>query len=215
MQKALRIFLLILIIIGIILLFTQKIWVPKLVNRILLSENTKQQVSKTTTTIPNESIKTDIIRLNTPLPNQIISSPLVIKGQARGSWFFEASFPVFLTNWDGLIIAQGVAQAKSDWTTTDFVPFEATLTFVVDKKAYSNKGTLILKKDNPSDLPKNDNSLEIPVIFSGTVSTTLSPSECSKNSDCSNGSSCLVEGPLIVNQPVHKVCVPKGQAVPL
>src|ERR1035437_8055733 len=158
MQKALRIFLLILIIIGIILLFTQKIWVPKLVNRSFLYKNNKQQVSKTTTTIPNESIKTDIIRLNTPLPNQIISSPLVIKGQARGSWFFEASFPVFLTNWDGLIIAQGVAQAKSDWTTTDFVPFEAILTFTVDKKSYSNKGTLILKRDNPSGLSKNDNS---------------------------------------------------------
>ena len=159
--KFIRIFLLVLIIIGLVLIFTQKIWVPKLVDRILLSE-----VSENTTPTPNEPIKESLIQVEYPLPNQIISSPLVIKGKARGNWFFEASFPVVLTNWDGLIIAQGVAQAKSDWMTTDFVPFEATLTFTVDKNAYSNKGALTLRKDNPSGLSKNDDSLEIPVVFS-------------------------------------------------
>jgi len=38
---------------------------------------------------------------------------------------------------------------------------------------------------------------------------------CNTNSDCQNGASCMVAGPLIAGQPVHKVCVPKGQAVPL
>ena len=121
--------------------------------------------------LENQQIKKDLI-LQTPLPNQTISSPLIISGQARGSWFFEASFPVFLVDWDGRIIAQGVAQAKSDWMTTGFVPFEATLTFTVDKNVYSNRGALILKKDNPSGLPDNDDSLEIPVIISeGAVLT--------------------------------------------
>lgn len=115
--------------------------------------------------------KADSIRLATPLPNQTINSPLVIKGQAKGSWFFEASFPVVLTDWDGRIIAQGVAQANpptgGDWLTTEFVPFEAKLVFTVDKNAYSNKGSLILKKDNPSGLPQNDDSREIPIVFAG------------------------------------------------
>jgi putative hemolysin len=114
----------------------------------------------------NEPTKTtDLIQVDFPQPNQIISSPLVIKGKARGTWFFEASFPVVLTNWDGLIIAQGIAKAQGDWMTTDFVPFEATLTFTVDKKAYSNRGALTLRKDNPSGLSKNDDSIEIPVVF--------------------------------------------------
>lgn len=173
-MKALRIFLLVLIIIGIGLLATQKIWVPKLVDRILLIGNTQQQIPKTIVPIPNEPTTTDLIRLDTPLPNQTIQSPLVIKGVARGYWFFEASFPVTLVNWDGLIIAQGIAKAKGDWMTTEFVPFEANLTFTIDKNAYSNKGTLILKRDNPSDLPQNNNSLEIPVILAGaTANTTL------------------------------------------
>lgn len=113
--------------------------------------------------IANEPNLKDKIILTNPLPNQVITSPVTITGQARGNWFFEASFPVILTNWDGLIIAQGIAQAKSDWMTEEFVPFEATLTF--DTPTYKNNGSLILKKDNPSGLPQNDAALEISVLF--------------------------------------------------
>lgn len=115
--------------------------------------------------IGNELEKINFIKLETPRPNEKISSPLTIKGQARGSWFFEASFPVFLVDWDGKIIAQTVASTKSDWMTTEFVPFEATLSFTADKNVYSNKGSLILKKDNPSGLSQNDDALEIPVVI--------------------------------------------------
>ena len=111
----------------------------------------------------------DLIRLYTPLPNQIIKSPLTVTGTARGSWYFEGSFPVVLTDWDGLIVGKGIAKAKGEWTTTELVPFEATITFTVDKKAYSNKGSLILRKDNPSGLSKNDAALEIPIIFADVI----------------------------------------------
>lgn len=168
MQKTIRIFLLVLIIIGIGALITQKIWVPKLVDKILQSETPPQII------IPDINLNTgnalekiDLIRLDTPKPNQIISSPLTITGIARGYWFFEASFPVVLVNWDGLIIAQGIATATvGDWMTTEFIPFEANLTWVVDKEAYSDKGTLILRKDNPSGLPEHEDALEVPIIFS-------------------------------------------------
>jgi hypothetical protein len=113
--------------------------------------------------IGNENELNNLIHLNNPRPNQVISSPLVIQGEARGGWFFEASFPVILTDWDGLIIASGVATAQGDWMTNDFVPFTATLTF--KNPTYKNNGSLILKKDNPSGLPENDKALEIPVIF--------------------------------------------------
>ena len=96
-MKTIRIFLLILIIIGLILIFTQKIWVPKLVDEILLSETSQQPVIKISNPITNPPNKT----------------------------------------------------------------------------------------------------------------------ECLKDSNCSNGAFCMVEGPLIADQPVHRVCVPKGQVVPL
>ena len=121
----------------------------------------------------NELDKSNLIRLNNPRPNQVIQSPLTIKGEARGMWFFEASFPVVLTNWDGLIIAEGIATAQGEWMTTEFVPFVATLKFVVDKNAYSNRGFLILRKDNPSGRPEHDDALEIPIMFADISENTL------------------------------------------
>jgi len=111
----------------------------------------------------------DIITLTTPTPQAIITSPLILEGQARGPWFFEASFPVTLTNWNGLIIAEGPATAVGDWMTTEFVPFTMKLDFVSPYNAgdpdFMKRGTLILQKDNPSGLPENDDALELPVRF--------------------------------------------------
>jgi Immunoglobulin-like domain of bacterial spore germination len=113
--------------------------------------------------------KAELIKLTTPVPNGVVGSPLLVSGQARGGWFFEASFPVSLTNWDGLIIAEGVAQASTDWMTTEFVPFTATLTFTnpyqTGDQDFMKKGALILQKDNPSGLPENADALEIPIRF--------------------------------------------------
>ncbi len=123
------------------------------------------------TTLPEEQITEEIgnnlqqkIILETPQAEEQIESPLLVRGQARGNWFFEGSFPVILTNWDGLIIAQGVAQAEGEWMTEDFVPFVATLEFVADTRV-SKRGALILKKDNPSGLAEHDEALEITVFF--------------------------------------------------
>jgi immunoglobulin-like protein involved in spore germination len=99
-----------------------------------------------------------------PLPGSYISSPLVVKGKARGTWFFEASFPIVLADWDGKIIAEGHVNALSDWMTTDFVPFEGTLTFT-KSAGNNNRGFLILRKDNPSGLSQYDDAREITVFF--------------------------------------------------
>ena len=107
--------------------------------------------------------KEDLIKIYNIKPNQEIKSPLIIEGEARGSWFFEGDFPVILTNWDGLIIAETYATAQSDWMTYEFVKFKAEIEF--GKPGIYNNGALILKKDNPSGLPENDDALEVPIIF--------------------------------------------------
>ncbi|MDZ7762373.1 MAG: Gmad2 immunoglobulin-like domain-containing protein [Desulfovermiculus sp.] len=112
---------------------------------------------------PQGNCKEDRIVITTPLPGEKIDSPLIIKGQARGSWFFEGDFPVLLTNWDGLIIAQGIASAQGEWMTEDFVPFICRLRF--DRPSFGQRGTLILRKDNPSDNSTLDDALEIPIRF--------------------------------------------------
>lgn len=117
--------------------------------------------------IGNEMEKVDLIRITSPRPNETVKSPLQITGEARGNWYFEATFPIYLTDWDGRIIAEGYATADGEWMTTEFVPFKATLTYnYADiEGGYSNRGTLILRKDNPSALPEHDDALEIPVIL--------------------------------------------------
>jgi hypothetical protein len=107
--------------------------------------------------------KSDLIQVENPSPGQAVLSPLFVIGKARGSWFFEGSFPVVLVNWDGRIIAEGQAKAQGEWMTGDFVPFRAELSF--DKNQLYSRGNLILKKDNPSGLSQNEDSLEIPITF--------------------------------------------------
>ena len=112
--------------------------------------------------IGNELEKTDLIIIDSPRPNAVITSPLEVSGQARGYWYFEASFPVKLLDSDGNVLAQIPAQAQGEWMTENFVPYKATLEFTAPA---TDTGTLVLEKDNPSDLPQNADSLIVPVKF--------------------------------------------------
>jgi hypothetical protein len=113
--------------------------------------------------IGNELEKIDLIRVNQPRPNTLIQSPLEIKGEARGYWFFEADFPVRLFDANSTELGTGIARTSSNWMTEDFVPFEVEIEFQMPT---TKKGTLILEKDNPSGLPENADELRIPVLFS-------------------------------------------------
>lgn len=106
--------------------------------------------------------KDNLIRVSDIKENDIIKSPLIIRGEARGYWFFEASFPIKLIDGNGKQIAIAVAQAQSDWMTEDFVPFLAEINFEVPE---TETGTLILEKDNPSGLPEHTDEVRIPIKF--------------------------------------------------
>lgn len=112
--------------------------------------------------IGNELEKINLIKIDSPRPNAIVTSPLEITGEARGTWYFEASFPVKLFDGNGEQLAAVPAQAQNDWMTEEFVPFKATLEFAAPTTA---TGTLVLEKDNPSSLPENADSLIVPVRF--------------------------------------------------
>jgi len=113
------------------------------------------------TTIKGNS---DIIKITKPLPQAVISSPLEIEGSARGTWYFEASFPIKLLDDKRQEIASGIAQAQSDWMTENFVAFKAKIDFAV---AADTNAILVLMKDNPSDLRQYDDQLEIPIYLQG------------------------------------------------
>lgn len=104
----------------------------------------------------------DRVRLTEPSADAVLRSPLTIRGEARGSWYFEASFPIRLLDGNGKELGVVPAQALGEWMTTEFVPFEAMLTFAAPD---TETGTLVLEKDNPSGLPENADELRIPVRF--------------------------------------------------
>jgi hypothetical protein len=111
---------------------------------------------------PRGNCRSNFIMVDTPLPGARISSPLTLKGKARGTWFFEGDFPVILLDARGNRIAESYAAAKGEWMTDNFVGFEGMIHF----KGFSGtRGILILKKDNPTGLPQFDDSLEIPINF--------------------------------------------------
>ena len=103
-------------------------------------------------------------------PNDTIISPLEIKGDARGTWFFEANFPIKLLDANGQEIATAVAGTGEDWMTENFISFSATLNF---NEPPTNSGVLVLMKDNPSGLPENDKQITIPVNFAKSDSATI------------------------------------------
>lgn len=102
------------------------------------------------------------VRVITPKINQLVTSPLDIQGEARGTWYFEASFPVKLLDSNGNEIALGVANAQGDWMTENFVPFKLSLIF---SKPATEIGILVLVKDNPSGLYQNDDQVSFPIRF--------------------------------------------------
>jgi hypothetical protein len=101
------------------------------------------------------------IVVSSPQPGEIISSPLVVSGQAKGSWFFEASLPIKLLDDKGEVIATVPAQAEGDWMTDSLVPFKTLLNF----QTTASSGYLLISKDNPSGLPEHDASVRISVKF--------------------------------------------------
>lgn len=104
----------------------------------------------------------DSLRVDTPQPGQTVSSPLVVRGSARGPWYFEANFPVALLDGHGQRLAQSHATAQGEWMTTDWVPFSASLTFATPTTA---TGTLVLENANPSGDPATAQRRRIEVRF--------------------------------------------------
>lgn len=135
------------------------------VSKEVIVEETEQKFilegEKATSTAEISGVNNKLALITEPQPNSIISSPLIVKGEAPGPWFFEASFPVKLIDNSGNIIVTEPATAQSDPLTENFVPYETLLEF----NTTATSGYLILTNDNPSGLPENELSVKIPVLF--------------------------------------------------
>jgi hypothetical protein len=113
-------------------------------------------------TVSYVNATSDVITVSSPLPGDVVGKQFSIQGQARGTWYFEASFPVLVLDNTGKVIYQSPAKALSDWMTTEFVPFEINVTI---PSTYSGAATVVLKKDNPSGLSDREANVSFPVTI--------------------------------------------------
>ncbi len=132
-------------------------FISSLVRPILKSPSFAEVLTTTPMVIAPQA---EMVRVVSPQPNTLVASPLLVEGEARGTWFFEASFPAQIVDADGAVLGTGIMQAKSEWMTADFVPFSGTIEF---SKPTTSLGVLLLKKDNPSGLQEYDASVYVPV----------------------------------------------------
>lgn len=102
------------------------------------------------------------IEVHSPAEGTVVSSPLEIKGKAKGTWYFEAVFGVRLVDNQFNELAESYVSATQDWMTEDWVPFKGTLEFSTPE---SGSGFLIFEKANPSGLPKYSLSDTLQVKF--------------------------------------------------
>jgi hypothetical protein len=145
--------------------------------------------------------------------NQVVKSPFVVKGEAIGGWYFEASFPIWLLDANNKKIAETYATAQGDWMTTSYVPFVSQeIKFTTTSKT----GTLVLHNDNASGLPENDREIRIPVRFEEAQKTIkLYYYNSSKDKDTSGNILCSAKGLVAVNRTVPVTITPIQDAIKL
>lgn len=128
----------------------------------LISLNKQVQEEVTEEISPAENMVHKLIRVDSPLQDESVSSPLVVEGEASGTWFFEGEFPIELLDENSDSLATGSAKAQGDWMTEDLVEFSGELEFTDPE---TGTGVLVLEKANPSGLPENADELQVPVAF--------------------------------------------------
>lgn len=132
--------------------------------------------------------------VSSPSANTKVVSPLKITGTVPAGWMFEGVFPIKLVDSNQKLIVQGQAKEKvaGSWQSGNPVDFTATLTF----KTSSASGFLTLQNDNPSGIPANLKTFEIPVNFSVATSPTPASRACTMEARvCPDGSSVGRTGP--------------------
>lgn len=118
------------------------------------------------------------ISLKNLTDNQPIANGLVVEGEVKGNWFFEASFPVEIYDANDQKLATVLAGTKENWMTSENISFFVRLEF---PKPATERGYVVFKRDNPSGLPVHDREFKVQVRFSG-------------NNESSSSGGCVIAG---------------------
>jgi hypothetical protein len=159
-------------------------------------------------------IETSLVRVTAPARNAMVRSPLAVTGEARGNWYFEASFPLRVIDANGRQLGVSYAQAEGEWMTTNFVPFRGAISFSNPSTA---TGFLVLEKDNPSGLPENAAEVRVPIRFAQTSAQTrvikIYQYDEARDKDASGNILCSAKGLMGVDRTIPFTNTPIQDAV--
>lgn len=120
-------------------------------------------VSPTPSIVPSPFPTHQSISITSPKPGSIISQRVTIVGKAKGSWFNEGRFPVFVLDEEDKEVGSGSAIAQVDiFSSEEYIPFAATISLDPDK---SSPGSIKFVQDSPSGLTGNEFTYQIPVFI--------------------------------------------------
>jgi hypothetical protein len=102
----------------------------------------------------------DDIVVDTPIPGSMTGTLIKVSGKARGTWFFEGSFPVSVRDSEGQSLGLVPAGSTKDWMTEEFIPFTAE----IDVSDHEGPAMVVFERDNPSGEVERDASVSIPVF---------------------------------------------------
>jgi len=110
----------------------------------------------------NMTSHVDDIKIDAPTANTVVKNLSEIRGNAKGVWYFEGSFPVKVFDGNGIEIGGGLATALGDWMTEEYVDFTGTVEFAEPE---TETGVMEFRRDNPSGLPEYDKKVKVPIKF--------------------------------------------------
>lgn len=143
--------------------------------------------SPTVTTVPTQE-PIIVPSITSPLKDGSVSSPLVVTGFVPQGWMFEGIFPIKIVDSNRKLIKQASAKETipGSWSTEENIEFTSTISYTTS----ATSGYIVLENDNPSGLPENHKSFEIPIFFN------KNPVACTMEAKiCPDGSSVGRSGP--------------------
>ncbi len=126
------------------------------------------------------------VEVRYPEPGRVVTSPLVVAGEAPGAWHFEATFPLRLVtvgapsraegggDAPGSTLADSFATARGEWMTEGQVAFRGVLRYPERVQGTDARdAALVLERSNASGLPEHDASVRIPVRLAGPATARV------------------------------------------
>ena len=161
-KEKLLLTIILLVVLALLIWLLEQKWLGASRHQEIIPSSSQPSANQATAKPDAEDLSGEMIRIKQPAPDSIVTSPLVVSGEARGRWFFEGSFPLKLESAQGDLLATGVATASGNWMTDDFVPFLGQLDFSL---ATDTAAFLVLQKDNPAGLPEYEQELRLPLLL--------------------------------------------------